>query len=217
MSCSLLESSRPDKVGKLLSVAQPGPSQLPSRLTRYAHEAHDKNLARPAAELLIELTGNDLSRLYSEIDKLALFAHTEESITAGHVEALTGHNRLYNIFAVIDAIITGNLAKAVARLRSMFAEDSSAEYKVIGAFAFHFRRMFNAKVLLEKGVRPPDIANRLRIWGNRDSFFAQLSKLSLKQIGGYLQRLAATDYAIKTGQANAKVATEQLVLKLAAE
>jgi len=75
--------------------------------------------------------------------------------------------------------------------------------------------MFNAKVLLEQGVRPYEVAGRLRIWGNKDSFFAQLRKMSLKQIGDTLQQLAATDYAIKTGRTKPKVAIEQLVLELA--
>jgi len=202
-------------VGKLITVTQPKPWQLPPRLTRYASDAHDKKLTTDAAELLIELTGDNLPRLYSEIDKLALFAHTEKAITARHVELLIGHNRFYNCFAVIDACLAGDTAKAVDRLRNMFAEDKSAEYTVVGAFAFHFRRMFNAKVLLEKGVRPADVATRLRIWGNKDSFFLQLRKMSLAQLGENLQQLADMDYAIKTGRTKANVAAEQLVLKLA--
>ena len=75
--------------------------------------------------------------------------------------------------------------------------------------------MFGAKVLLENGVNPAEITKRLRIGGNKDRFFAQLRKMSLKQIGAILQQLAATDYAIKTGRAKAEVAAEQLVLRLA--
>ena len=203
------------KAGRLISVTQPKPWQLPSRLIKYASDAHSKNFAKNAAEFLVELAGDDLTRLYSEVDKLALFAHTDETITLKHVESLVGHNRLFNVFTVIDAVISGNVAQAVARLRNMFAEDKSAEYTVIGAFAFHFRRMFNAKVLLEKGVNVSEIATRLRIWSNREGFFAQLRKITLKQIGANLQRLAEIDYAIKTGRTKAKIAVEQLVLKLA--
>jgi len=202
-------------VGKLLHVTQPKRWQLPRRLVQYASDAHEKNLTEAAAELLVELTGDELVRLYSEVDKLALFAHNEKSITEQHIESLIGHNRIFSVFAVIDAVIAGNIAQAIYRLRTMFAEDKTAEYTVVGAFAFHFRRMFGAKVLLENGVGSAEIASRLRIWGNRDSFFAQLRKMSLKQIGSILQQLAATDYAIKTGRAKAEVATEQLVLRLA--
>lgn len=203
-------------VGRFLNAVQPQRWQLPRRLVQYAREAHNKTISEAAAELLIELTGDELVRLYSEVDKLALFAHNEKSITEQHIESLIGHNRIFGVFAVIDAVISGDITQAIYRLRTMFAEDKTAEYTVVGAFAFHFRRMFSAKVLLEKGVGPAEIAKRLRIWGDKEkSFFAQLRKVSLKQIGSILQQLAATDYAIKTGRAKAEVAAEQLVLRLA--
>lgn len=204
------------KVGKLIKITEPKSWQLPGRLSKYASEAHGKNINKQAAELLIELTGDNLPRLYSEVDKLAIFADAEKNITVQHIESLIGHNRLFNSFAVIDACLAGNPAQAVDRLRIMFAEDKSNEYTVVGAFAFHFRRMFNAKVLLEKRVRPDEIEKRLRIWSNKDALFSQLRKMSLQQIGENLERLGQTDYEIKTGQTKPRVAIEQLVLRLAA-
>ena len=202
--------------GKLVTVTQPKTWQLPGRLVKYTSDAYSKRLSKDAAELLVELTGDDLVRLYSEIDKLALFADSEKTITVEHVEKLIGHNRLFNAFAVIDKCLAGDAGAAVERLRSMFASNRSTEFTVVGAFAFQFRRMFNARVLLDKGVRPDVIAKQLRIWGNVDKFFAQLRKMSLKQIGDRIQQLAGIDYAIKTGRTKPKVAIEQLVLKLSA-
>ncbi len=204
------------KVGRLITVAQPSRKELPRRIADYANDAHGKKIAFPTAQLLIELAGDNLTRLYGEIDKLALYADAEKVISPRHVEALIGHNRLFSAFAAIDSVIAGSPAAAVERLRGMFEQDKSAEYTVVGAFAFHFRRMFNAKVLLDKGTPRRQIETSLRIWGNADSFFAQLRRTSLKQIGQYLQQLAETDYAIKTGRAKAKVAMEQLVLRLSA-
>jgi len=209
-------AKRLPSVGRLINVTEPKRGELPHRLIKYAGDAHDKALSKDAAELLIELTGDGLAMLYGEIDKLALFAHTEKAITSRHVELLIGHNRLFNAFAVIDAVVAGDVAEAINRLRSMFAEDKSAEYTVVGAFAFHFRRMFNAKALLAKGIRPDEVANRLRIWGNKDGFFLHLHKVTLEQLGANLQQLAAIDFQIKTGQTKPQVAMEQLVLKLAA-
>ena len=202
------------KVGKLIKTVEPKPWQLPRRLIEYARDAHGKKITTDSAELLVELVGDEVTRLYSEVDKLALFAHAEKTITAGHVESLIGHNRIFGVFAVIDACLAGNTGEAVARLRNMFAEDKTAEYTTVGAFAFHFRRMFNAKVLLEKGVQPGEIVKRLRVWGNKDGFFSQVRRMSLYQIGSILQRLADTDFKIKTGQTKAEVAIEQLVLNL---
>jgi DNA polymerase-3 subunit delta len=204
------------KVGELISVTQPKAWQLPSRLMQYASDAYSKNLSKNAAELMVELVGEDLVRLYSEIDKLALFADSEKKITTGHVEKLIGHNRIFGAFEVIDKCLTGNAGAAVERLRNMFASDRSTEFRVVGAFAFHFRRMFNARVLLDEGVRPVAISNKLQIWGNKDSFFTQLRKMTLKQIGDGIQQLAEIDYAIKTGQTTPQIAIERLVLNLAA-
>ncbi|MBN2592536.1 MAG: DNA polymerase III subunit delta [Sedimentisphaerales bacterium] len=205
------------KVGKLITVAPPTRKELPYRLMEYATDAHDKKLSLSTAILLIELTGDELTRLYSEIDKLALYVGDQKIIAQRHVESLIGHNRLFNAFAVIDAIIAGNAGVAIERLRGMFEADKSTEYTVVGAFAYHIRKMFNAKILLDNGVRQDQIENRLRIWGNTDAFFAHLQKISLKQVGKYLQQLGETDYEIKTGQTQAQVAMEQLVLNLATE
>jgi len=200
--------------GKLITVKQPKGKQLQRCLIDYARQGHDKKLTQNAAEILVEFAGDELPKLYSEVDKLAIFADAEKIIDVSHIEALIGHNRIYGAFAVIDACLANDSAGAISRLRNMFAEDRSADYTVVGAFAFHFRRMFNAKVLLEKGLNPYEIAGRLRIWGNKDGFFAQLRRMTLPQIGAALQKSAAIDYAIKTGQTKAEVAIEQLVLGL---
>jgi DNA polymerase-3 subunit delta len=202
-------------VGKLINITQPKRWQLPQRMIEYTKEAHGKILSKNAAELLVELTGDELPRLYSEIDKLSVYADKDKTITQKHIESLIGYNRLFNAFAVIDAVTAGDSGTAVQRLRAMFAEDRSSEYTVIGAFAYHFRRMFNAKALMEKGLRQNDIIKQLHIWGNQDKFFARLRKLSLKQIGRYLKFLGETDYAIKTGRAKAQIEMEQFVLRLA--
>jgi len=204
-----------NSIGELISVEPPKRGELPAQLISYANEVYSKNISRNAAELLIEIAGDELPRLYGEIDKLALFADKDKAITEKHIESLIGHNRMFNVFAVIDSMIAGNAAEAIERLRGMFADDKSAEYTVVGAFAFHFRRMFNAKVMTGNGEPIGMIIKKLQIWSNRDKFFEQLKQISLQQIGRYLQRLAETDYAIKTGRTHAPVAMEQMVLSMA--
>jgi DNA polymerase III delta subunit len=112
-------------------------------------------------------------------------------------------------------MVAGKTAEAIARLRNMFAEDKNAEYTVVGAFAFHFRRMYHATVLLEKGTSTSEVAKRLRIWANIEGFFEQVRKITLPQLSRILSQLGTIDYAIKTGQTKAQVAIEQLVLDMA--
>jgi DNA polymerase-3 subunit delta len=204
-----------DSAGELISVAEFKKYELPQFAIAQAAK-YGKTMPKNVAEMIVELVGDELGRLASEVDKLSLFADAQKIITAAHVEALIGHNRLYNAFAVIDAMTAGDGGTAIERLRMMFAADKSAEYTVVGAFAFQFRRMFGAKALLEKGVKQYQVVKDMRIWGdNTDSFFKQLSKMSLAQTGSLLQELAQVDYAIKTGRSTAPVAMEQFILRLA--
>jgi DNA polymerase-3 subunit delta len=203
------------KVGQLIEIVPPKRHELPKYLMQYMRQAHSKTLDRGAGELLVELAGENLTQLHNEADKLALFARDEKTVAIKHVEALAGHNRVFGAFEVIDAMIAGQPMQAITRLRNMFAEDKSAEYTVVGAFAYHLRRMFGARALLQKGQTPAAVAQKLRIWHNKDRFFAQLRRTSLEQLAGYIEQLAAIDHAVKTGQAKTQVAMEQLVLKLA--
>jgi DNA polymerase-3 subunit delta len=203
------------KVGELIELTPPPRWKLPEHLVQHAAGKHKVRLNKDAAEMLVELIGEELPQLYNEVEKLVLFTRGETAIRMDHVEALTGHHRIYDAFEVIDAMIGGHAGQAVSRLRNMFEEDKSAEYTAVGAFAFHLRRMFQAKALLEKRTNPAEIAKQLRIWSNKDRFFAQLQRISLPQIGAFLEELAAIDHATKTGQGQAPVLIEQLVLRLA--
>jgi DNA polymerase-3 subunit delta len=204
-------------VGRLITGAILGGPKLSQKLAAYAMDAHGKELGRNEAYFLIDLVGDSLPQLYNEIDKLALYAQDEKRITTEHIEQLTGHNRLFNSFNVIDSCLDGNVSKAVDQLRNMFADDKSSEYTALGAFAYHFRRLFEAKTMMQKGMSPEKIASILRIWRVKDSFFGHLRKLQLETISSHLQNLAATDYAIKTGQTTPRAAIERLVLSLASK
>ena len=80
----------------------------------------------------------------------------------------------------------------------MFAEDKSAEYTTIGAFAFHIRRMFTAKKLLMDGHSQYEVAGKARIWYNKEAQFAQIRRLTLKQIGDQIQQFSRNRLRHKT-------------------
>ncbi len=202
------------RAGQLIDVAEIKAWKLPKFAADYADSKHGKAFAGRTAELLVELVGDDPGRITREVEKLAMYVGDRKLITAEDIAKLIGHNRMFNAFAVIDAITAGDMGGAIERLRNMFAADKSAEYTVVGAFAYHFRRMFNAKTLLAKGAAQRQVIGQLRIWGNVDGFFRQLGRMSLERIAAVLCELARIDYASKTGQATCRVAIEQLVVKL---
>lgn len=190
------------------------PWELANYAVGYATSEHCKKLSRQAATLLVELAGDDSGRICGEIDKLAVYAGSKDIITPESIQALVGHNRMFNVFTVIDAMTSGNGGAAIERLRNMFANDKSAEFTAVGAFAFHFRKLFKAKVLLEKGVNVGQVTKELRIFGDKNGFFRQVNNMTLQRCGCVLTELAHIDYAMKTGGTTGKVAIERLVIKL---
>ncbi|MBN1123920.1 MAG: DNA polymerase III subunit delta [Sedimentisphaerales bacterium] len=199
----------------LIEIEEIKPWHMPQYAMKVAKKEFTKDLSTAAAQLLVELVGDDPGRISSEIEKLAIYIGQRPAITSEDIESLIGHNRTFGAFTVIDSIIAGNTTEALRRLRNMFSSDKNAEYMVVGAFAFHIRRMFSAKALLNKGVGPTQVASQCKIWNARDQFFRQIQSFQLGQIGGLLVRLAWIDHAVKTGRTSAPLAMEQFVLDLA--
>ena len=201
--------------GTLITAAELKPWQLPRYIMDYTRTEHGKTISKPAAEMLVELVGDDPAALASEVEKLAVYTDPQKQITPDHIEALIGHNRLFNAFAVIDAMTAGKRADGIGRLRKMFAADKNAPYTIVGAFAWQLRRLFRARALLDKGNSTDQIASKLKIWRDKDGFFRQINRMSLVQIASAIQQLAHIDHAVKTGRQQIEIAIEQLVLKLA--
>ena len=203
-------------VGELIDTGGLKPWQLPKFIADHLSQNFGKTISSSNAQLLVELVGDDPGRLTSEAEKLAMYIGDKKAINSQDIESLIGHNRMFNAFAVIDALTSGDTTRAVTRLRNMFASDSAAEYTVVGAFAFHFRKLFTAKSLMQKGLRRDQVTKQAGIWSNADAFFRQLEKLSLASIAELLCELAKIDHQSKTSSASTKVAIERLIISAAA-
>jgi DNA polymerase-3 subunit delta len=202
------------KVGQLIEIGELKSNSLISYIRNYAREQHNKELSYNAAQMLIELAGDEPGVLCREIDKLAAYTNSTKVIAEKDIAAIVGRNRIFGAFEVIDSMTAGNTGKALEKLRMMFAGDKDAEYTTVGAFAWHFRRMFSASAMLAEGQSPEMVARKFRIW-NSDEFFRTLRKMPLEKIGGCLKQLAEIDYDIKTGRATAETAIEAMVVQLA--
>jgi DNA polymerase-3 subunit delta len=202
-------------VGELIEIEELKRYQLPAFVVQCARDEFKKSIATEAAELLVEWVGDETGALHSEIEKLAVYVDRKAAITIEDVESLTGHNRVLGAFDVIDKLVTQNLAGAIDSLRQMFAADKSAEYTVIGAFAYHVRQLISARMLHEQGMSEDQIVRQLRVPRFRAAtLFRQVGRMDLRVLGGLLCDLARLDYAGKSGRAQIPTAMEQWVIQL---
>lgn len=204
------------KVCRLIEVAEIKRWNLDKYVMGYCKDRHGKRLSPSAAGVLVELVGDEPGRVCSEVDKLAMFVGSAKTISEGDIESLIGHNRIFGAFEVIDAMSAGQAGQAVERLRRMFDADRSSEYSVVGAFAYHFRKLFTGKSLVEKGADRQEVVKKCGLWGGKEQqFYDQLGRFSLKGLGSIMSHLARLDFYSKTGQCDIKTAIEQMVVKLA--
>lgn len=202
------------KTGGLIEVGKLYSNQLPAYITSYAQQTHAIRLDGQTSRFLVELVGDDPGRLCREMDKLVMYVAPRKAVSVNDIESLIGHNRMFNAFDVIDAIISGQTGAAISRIRNMFQADKDAEFTVVGAFGYHFRRLFRAKGMISKGLSPQQAALKIGVKYKQNEFLQQLNRLSLEQLGWVLSELGQIDFGMKTGQTSAPIAIERLVLKL---
>lgn len=210
-------AKRAVKIGKVIACEPAKPRELPGAVVEYARTRHGLSVSPQTAVMLIELAGDDWGSLCGEMDKLAAYVGGpdggKKSIQAEDIEALVGNNRQYNVFTVIEAMTGGDAAAALARLDKMLGQDRQAEFTAVGAFAWHVRRLYNARLLVESGMADRAVTKQLRIWSQPDAFIRQVKQLSVAVVGDMLKELMRIDHASKTGVGTVRTGLEKLIVQ----
>ncbi len=205
------------QIGQVFACEKVSGRDLPAFLIDYAKKRHRLTLAPDACASLIELAGEDSGLLTAELDKVATFLADNRDhpgrILPQDIQSLVGNNRQFNVFHVIDAMTAGDVAASLARLHQMLQQDRSAEFTAVGAFAWHFRRLYNARILLEQKIPDRDILKEVRIWAQQDLFLRQVRRLTLPQAGNIIKSLMEIDLASKSGGPSAGAALERLIVQ----
>src|SRR4051812_49406819 len=98
----------------------------------HAQSAHAIKLTPDAARLLVELVGNDLGRLDSELAKLVLQSdETGGKVDADAVTNSAAFQREQEMWDMTNELAAGNAAAALRRWRQLVQLDSSAEFRAV--------------------------------------------------------------------------------------
>ncbi|HOQ05958.1 MAG TPA: DNA polymerase III subunit delta, partial [Anaerohalosphaeraceae bacterium] len=90
--------------------------ELPRFACEYCRSHFGKTLTLPAAQLLVELAGDEPGSICQELEKLAVFVGEQKTITPEQVQRLVGQNRTFDAFDVIDVLMKRDTAEALRRL-----------------------------------------------------------------------------------------------------
>jgi DNA polymerase-3 subunit delta len=191
-------SKLPDVVGKtgqVLTYEAPKPRDLPAWVQARFRE-HGSSVDREAVRALVEIVGDDVAALSSEVDKIAVWAG-EEPVGRREVELLAVPAQEATAWAVTDAWGARDLPRALAACQADL-EHGDDPFLVAVRLAAQVGLVRAARALSDEGLNARDIAKRLR----RHEFrvrkaLGHADNYSRDELDAAVVRLAELDAALK--------------------
>ena len=189
------------KVGELLFYDVPK-SKLPSWVAE-RFSALGGNADREACRLLVEIVGDNVTELETEIEKLVTWA-AGETVDASAVEALAAGRAEIPIFALTDAWGARDVPAVLRAVESILERPERTRRdevsRISARFAGHVQFVREVQDLAAEGVSAREGASRLR----RNPYyvqklFAQAANFSTEELGNAVERAAGLDLAVKGG------------------
>ncbi|HCJ66586.1 MAG TPA: DNA polymerase III subunit delta [Elusimicrobia bacterium] len=181
---------------------------------RKRFSSEEKTISTPAAQLLLELTGNNLSNLNNEIDKICLYNKEKREINEKIVFSLSAEGRIYQINELAKILYENKLEQTLKILNNLFIENERPEI-ILGAISRRIRQFIYALSFKEQELSDEEISTKLRIYKSYDPlFFKQVRKFDKKILVRFLEYCQQADYEMKTGKKTAQIALENLIFRL---
>jgi DNA polymerase-3 subunit delta len=167
---------------------------------------HGVKAEADACRALVELVGDDLDALTSEIDKLATWAGTDlgRPISLEDVARMTAGRAETAIFAVTDAWgkrdVAATLRTAEELLERSHRPRSGELMRLVASMVGHVGRVRKIQKLADQGLRAKEAAPQLKMHPfAAEKAFAQAANFSGDELAGAIVRLAELDAASKGG------------------
>jgi DNA polymerase-3 subunit delta len=163
---------------------------------------HGVKASSDACRALVELAGDNLPELATEVDKLAVYAGTEE-IGVAEVELLVAARADVPPFVLTDAWGRRDVGAVLSSCEAILersAPRSREVHALVGRLAAHVRRVRACQELDGEGIRPRDAAAQLKMHPfAAEKAFGQARNFSARELSEAIVRLADLDLALKGG------------------
>jgi DNA polymerase-3 subunit delta len=181
-------------VGQVLTYDAPKPRDLPGWV-RAQFEARGASADQDAARALVEIVGDDLSALATEVDKIATWA-SGRPLQRAEIEALATPAREATAWALTDAWGERDLSTL---LEACEAELERREpFGISTRLAAHVSLVRNVQLLAAEDLPAREIAKRLKLHEFRvKKALGHASRYTRDELDAAVVRLAALDAAIK--------------------
>ena len=167
-----------------------------------AAKQYDSKLLDAAARLLVERIGPVLSRLDTELGKLASSIDDGEGvITRDAVVELVGLGREEQSWLIQEPILKGDRRATVQTVQSLYDVSRAPSVLMMWACLDLARKLHEAAILLREGRPASALAKPLQLWGaSARSIPEAAGRLGSRSTGSLLNWLLELDRRTKTGR-----------------
>lgn len=168
----------------------------------------------PAVQVLTDLIGDNLRLIDQELGKLQTYAGPGQTVQITDVRLLVSAVREASVFAMVEALAAGDGPQAVRLLREL-VQAGEAPLSILGMIGWQYRLLLQINELAAQGMSQDDVASALKQKPYTiKKAWPAAQRYRLSTLEEALERLLATDIAIKTGQMEDRVALDMLVAEL---
>jgi len=161
-----------------------------------------------AAEMLVELVGDDLLALRSTLERLSIAVGAKAKIAEEAIATHVASSRLHAIYELQDELSAQRALPAVALFRQLVDEGGEAP-ALVGALVAHVRRL----LLAREAPRDADLVALLGVAPGRARHLASdARRFTAERLRRSIDDLAEIDVAVKTGRGDASAALEGWVI-----
>jgi len=160
-----------------------------------------KIISRSDVQYFIDLTGNNLSEVKNELEKLFLYTKDKKIINSTDIENCSGYTNQQNLYKLNDAIRIKDKQKALKVLNELI-ESGENEIHIIRSVYKEFNKMLLAESYIEeKKFNSRKVIETMRLnkyYGEK--FLAEIKKYSRSDIINKIEMLYLTELADKSGR-----------------
>lgn len=179
--------------------------------------AAGKGIELDAAQRLIFISGELMSGLIPEIEKVAAYAKGER-VTVADVEAVANHIPEAVIFDMTEYIAQKKYNTALSVLAELLADKNNEPIAMLAMLGMQMRRLYAARLSIEQGLGVKYVMDACAI--NSDYVAKKLINavrgFTLPQLIKAVELCAETDYKMKSSSQDERELLKEAVLRIAA-
>lgn len=175
-----------------------------------------KTAEKAAIQLLIDRGGSELSGLGRSIETLVDYLGKRPILSAEDVRAVVADNGTHEIYELAIAAASKKPGRALEIAHKLLA-GREAPQQILWKLAWQYRKLVEARKLLDSGVPSIDITSRLQITFYTDEFIRLVRAHTVPELLAKHAKILETDLALKSASASDLILLEKLVCELSSE